>query len=66
MKGLGEMDVDETEKTLTNPDERIIKQITVEDIKEANNLFDKLMGTGTVGRKEYIKKHSEEATYNQE
>ena len=66
MKGLGEMDVDETEKTLTNPDERIIKQITVEDIKEANNLFDKLMGTGVVGRKEYIKKHSEEATYNQE
>jgi DNA gyrase/topoisomerase IV subunit B len=66
MKGLGEMDVDETEKTLTNPDERIIKQITVEDIKEANNLFDKLMGTGVVGRKEYIKAHSEEATYNQE
>ena len=66
MKGLGEMDVDETEKTLTNPDERIIKQITVEDIKEANALFDKLMGTGVVGRKEYIKKHSEEATYNQE
>ena len=66
MKGLGEMDVDETEKTLTNPDERIIKQITVEDMKEANNLFDKLMGTGVVGRKEYIKKHSEEATYNQE
>ena len=65
MKGLGEMDVDETEKTLTNPDERIIKQITVEDIKEANNLFDKLMGTGVIGRKEYIKKHSEEATYNQ-
>ncbi|MBO7696786.1 MAG: hypothetical protein J6T10_29515 [Methanobrevibacter sp.] len=66
MKGLGEMDVDETEKTLTNPDERIIKQITVKDIKEANNLFDKLMGTGVVGRKEYIKKHSEEAVYNQE
>ena len=66
MKGLGEMDVDETEKTLTNVNERIIKQITVEDIKEANNLFDKLMGTGVVGRKEYIKKHSEEATYNQE
>ena len=66
MKGLGEMDVDETEKTLTNPDERIIKQITVEDIKEANALFDKLMGTGIQGRKEYIKKHSEEAVYNQE
>ena len=66
MKGLGEMDVDETEKTLTNPDERIIKQITVEDIKETDRLFDVLMGTGVIGRKEYIKKHSEEAVYNQE
>ena len=34
--------------------------------KEADALFDKLMGTGVVGRKEYIKKHSEEATYNAE
>ena len=66
MKGLGEMDPDETEKTLTNPDERIIKQITVDDIKAADALFEKLMGTGVVGRKEYIKAHSEEATYNAE
>jgi len=66
MKGLGEMDVEETEKTLTNPDERIIKQISVSDIKAADALFDKLMGTGVIGRKEYIKAHSEEATYNQE
>ena len=66
MKGLGEMDPDETEKTLTNPDERIIKQITVNDIKAADALFEKLMGNGVVGRKEYIKAHSEEATYNQE
>ena len=66
MKGLGEMDVEETEKTLTNPDERIIKQISVSDIKAADALFDKLMGTGVIGRKEYIKAHSEEATYNAE
>lgn len=66
MKGLGEMDVEETEKTLTDPNERIIKQISVSDIKAADALFDKLMGTGVIGRKEYIKAHSEEATYNQE
>lgn len=63
LKGLGEMDVDETEETLTNPDNRIIKQITVEDIKEANELFEKLMGTGVIERKKYIKEHSKEATY---
>ena len=66
MKGLGEMDVDETEKTLTNPDERIIKQITVSDIKATNKLFEDLMGVAVIPRKEYIKKHSEEATYNAE
>ena len=36
MKGLGEMSVDETEETLTDPDNRIIKQITVEDYTGMN------------------------------
>ena len=64
MKGLGEMNVEETEETLTDPANRIIKQVTVSDIKTADRLFDTLMGTGVIGRKEYIKKHSEEATYD--
>ena len=63
MKGLGEMNVEETEETLTNPDERIIKQITVSDVKAANRIFDVLMGTATIPRKEFLKQHSEEATY---
>ena len=65
MKGLGEMNVEETEETLTDPDNRIIKQVSVSDIKKADMLFDQLMGTGVIARKEYIKRHSEEATYNQ-
>lgn len=63
MKGLGEMDVDELEETVVQPDKRIIKQITVEDIGIANKLFETLMGDDIIGRKEYIKKHSKEATY---
>ena len=66
MKGLGEMSVEETEQTLTDPKERIIKQITVEDAHAADLLFDQLMGTGVTARKEYIKMHSEEAVYNAE
>jgi DNA gyrase subunit B len=66
MKGLGEMDVDETEETLTNPEQRIIKQITVEDVAAANKLFDDLMGQAIVPRKLYIKEHSKEAVYNAE
>ena len=64
MKGLGEMDVDEVESTLILPEERIIKQITVEDIKAANQLFEDLMGTAIGPRKEYIKEHSKEANCN--
>ena len=63
LKGLGEMDVEETEETLINPDNRIIKQITVEDIGAVNVLFEQLMGTGVAARKQYIKEHSKEASF---
>ena len=66
MKGLGEMSVEETEETLTDPNNRIIKQITVEDSKMADVLFEQLMGTGVTARKTYIKEHSQEAKYNAE
>ena len=66
MKGLGEMDVEETEETLTDPNNRIIKQISVEDVAAADKLFNDLMGNAVIPRKRYIKEHSQEATYNAE
>ena len=66
LKGLGEMDVDETEETLTDPENRIIKQITVDDVTATDILFEQLMGQGVTARKAYIKEHSSEATYNAE
>lgn len=66
MKGLGEMDVEETEETLTDPNNRIIKQIGVEDVAAADKLFNNLMGGNVIPRKRYIKDHSQEATYNAE
>lgn len=59
------MSVEETEETLTDPEGRIIKQITVEDAKAADRLFEDLMGSGVNARKAYIKEHSKEATYNE-
>ena len=58
------MDVEETEETLTNPENRIIKQITVDDAVAADKLFDDLMGTAITPRKNYIKAHSKEAIGN--
>ena len=66
MKGLGEMDVEEIEETLTDPNNRIIKQITVENVTTANKLFNDLMGNLVMPRKRYIKEHSQEAAYNAE
>ena len=64
LKGLGELSVEETEETLTDPDQRIIKQVTVEDVQATSKLFDDLMGDAIFPRKEFIKAHSSEATYN--
>ena len=64
LKGLGEMSEEETEETLTDPENRIIKQITVEDVAAAGKLFDDLMGTAIIPRKNYIKAHSKEAIGN--
>ena len=65
-KGLGEMDVEETEETLLDPENRIINQVTISDAEKAARLFDDLMGTAVIPRKLYIKEHSKEATYNAE
>lgn len=56
------MSVEETE-ILTDPAQRIIKQITVEDVKKADKLFDDLMGDAVAPRKMFIKEHSNKATY---
>lgn len=57
------MSVEETEETLTDPDNRDIKRISVEDIEGTNKLFDDLMGAAVIPRKAFIKEHSKEATY---
>lgn len=60
------MSIEETEETLTDPTNRIIKQITIEDVSLANKMFNDLMGEAVIPRKRYIKEHSTEATYNAE
>lgn len=58
------MNEEETEETLTDPNQRIIKQITIDDIKETEKLFNDLMGTAIVPRKKFIQEHSKEAIGN--
>lgn len=62
LKGLGELDADET-SILVDPDKRIIRQVTVADAKEADKLFDALMGEAITPRKQFIKEHAQEVSY---
>ena len=66
MKGLGEMNVEETEECLTNTENRIIDQITVNDIEETNKVFLRIMGTSAIFRKQFLKEYGKEAMYNAE
>jgi len=66
MKGLGEMDPDETEATLIHPETRIIRQVTVNDVKATDTIISQLMGDNAIYRKKLLKEHGHEARYTQE
>ena len=63
-KGLGEQDSEELEPALLNPKTRNVAQITVESKEEAEYMFNLLLGPSVPPRREWLLKHSEEASDN--
>jgi len=57
-KGLGEMNPEQLWETTMNPENRIMRQITIEDAEKANAVFDVLMGSDVVPRKKFIQTHA--------
>lgn len=57
-KGLGEMNPEELWETTMNPQNRILKQVTIEDAQEADKVFDVLMGTDVASRKSFIQSNA--------
>ncbi len=60
-KGLGEMNAEQLWETTMNPENRILRQITIDSAAEADRIFSMLMGDDVPPRREFIEKHAKYA-----
>jgi DNA gyrase subunit B len=61
-KGLGEMNAQQLWDTTMDPENRIFRQVNIEDAYEANEIFKTLMGKDVEIRKNFIIRHAKEVT----
>ncbi len=57
-KGLGEMNPEELWETTMNPENRVLKQVNIDDAADADRIFDILMGEDVPSRKSFIQSNA--------
>ena len=57
-KGLGEMNAEQLWDTTMNPEERTLRQVTIDNGSEADRIFSMLMGDEVPPRREFIEKNA--------
>lgn len=60
-KGLGEMDAEQLWETTLNPENRVLKQVEIEDARLASEITELLMGSDVLPRRQFIYEHADEA-----
>ena len=60
-KGLGEMNPEQLWETTMDPAHRVFRQVTIDDVRSADKIFDVLMGDEVLPRKKFILAYAQEA-----